>query len=87
MFAKRALALAAGHAETRGQQAIGAEHLLYGVLRDAADPYGTGLSRRGRRHLAQLGWTLGPVNPATSVLATHGIDPGRLAARLAAQGG
>jgi hypothetical protein len=81
LFAKRALALAVGYADGCGRQTIGAEHLLYGVLRDAADPYGTGLSRRGRRHLAQLGWTLGPVNPAAALLTTHGIDPGPLAAR------
>jgi len=84
LFFKRALELAAGHADAHGQQAVGPQHLLYGVLRDAADPYGTGLSRRGRRHLTQLGWTLGPINPATAVLTAHGIDPARLAARLAA---
>src|SRR5438132_4573332 len=58
LFAKRALALAAAHADTTGQPAVDPQHLLYGVLRDAADPYGTGLGRRGRRHLSQLGWTL-----------------------------
>jgi hypothetical protein len=84
LFAKRALALAAEYAETHGQRVVGPRQLLYGVLRDAADPYGTGLGRRGRRHLAQLGWTLGPVNPAAAVLTAHGIDPGRLAAQLAA---
>src|SRR6266566_916373 len=83
LFAKRALALAAAHADTGGQPAVGPEHLLYGVLRDAADPYGTGLGRRGRRHLTQLGWTLSPVNPATAVLTAHGIDPAGLAAQLA----
>jgi len=86
LFAKRALALAAAHADTTGQPAVDPQHLLYGVLRDAADPYGTGLGRRGRRHLSQLGWTLGPVNPATAVLTAHGIDPGQVAARLAATG-
>jgi len=35
------------------------EHLLHGVLRDLEDPYGAQLGRRGRRHLAQLGWTIG----------------------------
>jgi ATP-dependent Clp protease ATP-binding subunit ClpA len=82
LFVKRALALAAAHAEATGQPAVGQHDLLYGVLRDAADPYGTGLSRRGRRHLRQLGWTLGPVNPAAAVLTAHGIDPGELAGRL-----
>src|SRR5204863_5116922 len=51
LFAKRALALAAAHADATGQPAVGPPHLLYGVLRDTADPYGTGLGRRGRRHL------------------------------------
>ena len=84
LFAKRALELAAARAEADGQGAVGPWHLLYGVLRDAADPYGTGLGRRGRRQLAQLGWTLGPVNPAAALLTAHGIDPGRLAATVAA---
>jgi hypothetical protein len=84
LFAKRALALAAENADAADQLAIGARHLLYGVLRDAADPYGTGLGRRGRRHLSQLGWTLSPVNPAAAVLTAAGIDPGRLATQLAA---
>jgi hypothetical protein len=84
LFLKRALELAAAHAETTGERAVGPHDLLYGVLRDAADPYGTGLSHRSRRHLRQLGWTLGPVNPAAAVLTAHGIDPGRLATELAA---
>jgi ATP-dependent Clp protease ATP-binding subunit ClpA len=84
LFVKRALELAAGHADAAGEPAVGSQHLLYGVLRDAADPYGTGLSRRSRRHLAQLGWTLSTVNPATAVLAAHGIDARRLADRLTA---
>jgi ATP-dependent Clp protease ATP-binding subunit ClpA len=84
MFAKRALALAADHADAANQPAIGPDHLLYGVLRDAADPYGAGLSRRGRRHLSQLGWTLSPVNPATAVLTAAGINPAQLATRLTA---
>jgi ATP-dependent Clp protease ATP-binding subunit ClpA len=86
LFAKRALALAAARADAAGQRAVGPQHLLYGVLQDAADPYGTGLGRRGRRHLSQLGWTLGPVNPAAAVLTAHGIDPGQLAARVTAPG-
>jgi ATP-dependent Clp protease ATP-binding subunit ClpA len=75
---------AAFGADAAGQPAVEPERLLYGVLRDAADLYGTGLSHRSRRHLAQLGWTLSPVNPATAVLAAHGIDARRLADRLTA---
>lgn len=81
-FAKRALALAAAYADNQGLHNVGPEHLLHGVLQDAADPFGTGLGRRGRKHLAQLGWSIGASNPAAAILAAHGIDPGHLRARL-----
>jgi hypothetical protein len=83
-FAKRALALAAEYADSRGWRDVGPECLLYGVLQDTADPYGTGLGRRGRKNLAQLGWSLGASNPAATILAAHGLDPGRLRAQLSA---
>jgi len=86
-FAKRALALAIEYADNQGRRGIGPEHLLYGVLQDAADPYGTGLGRRGRKHLTQLGWSIGASNPATEILAAHGLDPARLQAELSAQRG
>jgi hypothetical protein len=82
-FAKRALALAVEYADSRGRD-VGPEHLLYGVLQDAADPFGTGLGRRGRKHLAQLGWRIGASNPAAAILAAHGLDPGWLRAQLSA---
>jgi ATP-dependent Clp protease ATP-binding subunit ClpA len=81
-FAKRALHLAAQHADSRGEAAVTPEHLLYGVLRDLDDPYGAPLGRRGRRHLAQLGWTIGTVDPAGALLRAYGIDPVRLRAEL-----
>ena len=84
LFVKRALALAAAHADDRGDQHISAEHLLHAVLRDAADPYGTGLGRRGRKHLAQLGWTLGTTNPAAAILAAHHLDPTGLSTQITA---
>jgi hypothetical protein len=83
-FAKRALALAAEYADNQGRHDVGPEHLLYGVLHDAADPYGTGLSRRGRKHLAQLGWSIGASNPAAAILAARGLDPDQLRAQLSA---
>ena len=58
------------------------EHLLHGVLRDLEDPYGAQLGRRGRRQLAQLGWTIGPVNPASALLHAHDVDPIRLRSEL-----
>lgn len=83
-FAKRALALAAEFADTRGQREVGPDDLLSGVLQDAADPFGTGLSRRGRKNLAELGWRLSASNPAATILAMHGLDPGHLHAQLSA---
>ncbi len=46
------------------------------------DPYGAQLGRRGRKHLTQLGWTIGTVNPAAALLRARGIDPVRLRAEL-----
>lgn len=83
-FAKRALALAAEFADTHGRQEVAPEDVLYGVLQDAADPYGTGLGRRGRKSLAELGWRLSASNPAAAILMAHGLDPGQLQAQLAA---
>jgi ATP-dependent Clp protease ATP-binding subunit ClpA len=85
LFAKRALSLAAEYADSRGQREVGPEQLLYGVLRDAADPFGTGLGRRGRRHLAQVGWSIGANNPATVILAARGLDADRLRAQWSAE--
>jgi len=81
-FAKRAMYLASCYAESRLAAAVTSEHLLYGVLRDLDDPYGAPLGRRGRKHLAQLGWALGPVNPASALLQAHDIDPVRLRSEL-----
>jgi hypothetical protein len=64
-FAKRAMYLASCYAESRDAAAVMPEHVLYGVLRDLDDPYSAPLGRRGRKHLAQLGWPIGPVNPAS----------------------
>ncbi len=74
--------LAASYAESRGDAAVTPEHLLHGVLRDLDDPYGAELGRRGRKHLAQLGWSIGAANPAGALLQAHGIDPVRLRAEL-----
>ncbi len=83
-FAKRAVALAAEYADARGRHDVDPEHLLYGVLQDAADPFGTGLGRRGRKQLAQLGWSIGASNPAAAILTARGLDPDQLRAQLSA---
>jgi hypothetical protein len=81
-FAKRAMYLASCYAESREAAAVTPEHLLHGVLRDLEDPYGSQLGRRGRKHLSQLGWTIGPVNPASALLRAHDIDTVRLRSQL-----
>jgi ATP-dependent Clp protease ATP-binding subunit ClpA len=81
-FAKRAMYLASCYAESREAAAVTPEHLLHGVLRDLEDPYGSQLGRRGRKHLSQLGWTIGPVNPASALLRAHDIDTIRLRSQL-----
>jgi hypothetical protein len=73
---------AISYAESRSEAGVTPEHLLYGVLRDLDDPYGSPLGRRGRKHLNQLGWTIGAVNPAAALLRARGIDPVRLRAEL-----
>jgi hypothetical protein len=60
-------------------------HLLHGVLRDIADPAGTQLARRWRKHPARLGWRPGGAHPALLMLRAAGVDPGRLRQRLASQ--
>jgi Clp amino terminal domain, pathogenicity island component len=82
LFAKRAMYLASCYAQSREAAAVTPEHLLHGVLRDLEDPYGAQLGRRGRKHLAQLGWTIGPVNPASMLLQAHDVDPIRLRSEL-----
>jgi ATP-dependent Clp protease ATP-binding subunit ClpA len=78
LAAKRALAFAVDDADRQGRRDVGPEHLLSGVLRDAADPLGTGLSRRGRKRLRQMGWDLRTGNPAAAILAARGLDPTQL---------
>jgi ATP-dependent Clp protease ATP-binding subunit ClpA len=67
MLAKRALSLASKEADGMGQDDIGPEHVLLGVLRDAQDPLGSPRpGRRIRRIRAHLG------------LPQHGPSPVRL---------
>ena len=79
LLAKRALHFASDHAADRGDRAISPQHLLYGLIRDAQDPLGTQLSRRGRATLAAFGWTPGRPNPLRLLMQARGIDLARLA--------
>jgi ATP-dependent Clp protease ATP-binding subunit ClpA len=81
-FAKRAMYLASCYAHSQGAAAVTPEHLLHGVLADLDDPYAARLGRRGRKHLTQLGWIIGPINPASALLQAHDVDTSRLRTEL-----
>jgi hypothetical protein len=76
---KRAQFIACTTAGERGEADVLPEHLLYGVLRVARDPFGSGLGRRGRRELARLGLRVGAPHPVRRLLAEHDIDLAQLA--------
>lgn len=71
---KRAQLFACTTAGTQGFAEIQPEHMLYGVLRDARDPLGTGLGRRGRREASRLGLPIGTTHPIRILLTEHGIN-------------
>jgi hypothetical protein len=75
---KRAQLIACTTAGKQGYVQIRPEHLLYGVLRVAHDPLGSGLGWRGRRDMARLGLRAGGPHPVRLLLAEHGIDLHRL---------
>jgi Clp amino terminal domain, pathogenicity island component len=71
----RALELAARRARHRREALVSPEHLLYGVLADAREPLGTGLSRRGRKNVfAQTGLREGGPHTVRLLLDACGID-------------
>jgi hypothetical protein len=80
---KRAQFIACTTAGSQGVTEIRPEDLLYGVLRDARAPLGSGLGRRGRREMARLGLRAGAVHPVATLLAEHGIDLDQLSDELA----
>jgi ATP-dependent Clp protease ATP-binding subunit ClpA len=71
---KRAQHIACATAGKGGANEIDPEHMLYGVLRVACDPLGSGLGRRGRREMARLGLCVGAPHPVRLLMAEHGID-------------
>ena len=82
---QRAQFIACTTAGKRGDQQIRPEHLLYGVLRVARDPLGSGLGRRGRREMARLGLRAGVPHPVRILLAEHHIDLHQLSEDLLAE--
>lgn len=81
---KRAQLIACTTAGKHGHAEIAPEHLLYGVLRVARDPLGSGWSRRGRREMARLGLRAGAPHPVRVLLTEHGIDLDRVGEDLLA---
>jgi hypothetical protein len=83
---KRAQFIACTTAGKRGEAEMSPEHVLYGVLRVARDPLGSGLGRRGRRDAARIGLRVGGPHPVRLLLGEHGIDLDRLGEDLLASG-
>jgi ATP-dependent Clp protease ATP-binding subunit ClpA len=81
---KRAQFVACTTAGKRGEVEMRPEHLLYGVLRVAGDPLGSGLGRRGRREMARLGLHVGAPHPVRLLLAERRIDLDELGENLLA---
>lgn len=79
VFAKRSLEMAAENATERGDTAVGPQHLLYGILRNAHDALGTQLSRRTQHQLAALGWNPGRTTPLRLLIERCGLDLSELA--------
>ena len=82
MLAKRSFEIAGRLADRQGDPGVGPEHLLYGILVDAADPLGTQLSWRSRRRLAALDLVDGQPNPLRLMLEARGIELAQLRAEL-----
>jgi ATP-dependent Clp protease ATP-binding subunit ClpA len=80
----RALVFAAREADARGQE-IGPEHLLFGLLRDASDPAGTGLDRNERREHAYLGLPVRGPHPVRLLIEGRGVALETLLAAVRAE--
>src|SRR5438876_1504523 len=73
VLVKRALELAELHARSAGREHATIDDVLVGILRDAQDPVGTQLSRRGKRSLAQLGLVGGSPAPVRLIVEARGL--------------
>ena len=74
LLAKRAFELAWQEAGAAGHLEIGPEHLVLGILRDAGDPPGTALSRRGRRVSARIGLAYQATAPVRLIVEGSGLS-------------
>jgi ATP-dependent Clp protease ATP-binding subunit ClpA len=74
LLTKRAFELAWQEAGRLGQHEVRTEHLLLGILRDAQDPLGTGLSRRAKRISAYIGLPQKGPAPVRLIVESSGIS-------------
>jgi ATP-dependent Clp protease ATP-binding subunit ClpA len=84
VLVKRALELAEVHAHAAGRERATTDDVLVGILRDAQDPVGTQLSRRGKRSLVQLGLVAGSPAPVRLIVEARGLKVDQLHRDLAA---
>src|SRR5438874_12138148 len=84
VLVKRALELAERHAHAAGREQATIDDVVVGILRDAKDPLGTQLSRRGKRSLLQLDLVPGSPAPVRLIVAARGLKLGQLARQLIA---
>ncbi len=85
LLVNRAFELAGHAADELAQQEAGPEHVLLGVLRDAQDPVGTGLSGRARRARAYLGLPQRGPSPVRLVIEASGTTPAAVHAHVLAE--
>lgn len=85
MLVNRAFELAGQAAGELGQQEVGPEHVLLGVLRDAQDPVGTGLSSQAKRVRAHLGLPPRGPSPVRLVIEASGTTLAAVRAHVLAE--
>jgi ATP-dependent Clp protease ATP-binding subunit ClpA len=73
VLVKRAFELAERHAHAAGREQATIDDVLVGILRDAQDPVGTQLSRRGKRSLLQLDLIPGSTPPVRLIVEARGL--------------
>ena len=83
---KRALELAERHAHAAGREQATIDDVVVGILRDAKDPLGTQLSRRGKRSLLQLDLVPGSPAPVRLIVEARGLKLDQLDRQLTAHG-
>ena len=81
---KRALELAERPAHAAGREQATIDDVVVGILRDAKDPLGTQLSRRGKRSLLQLGLIPGSPAPVRLIVEARGLKLDQLDRQLTA---